>query len=92
MPPEPMTPAAEGFAALHEVYTGLRGAGFTVAEAAAIIAAIVQAGQKASDLLRPGRAVRGFCGWPRRQATNEQAARWPNPQVRAVTSGFPPRS
>jgi hypothetical protein len=43
---EPITPAEEGFAALHEWYTGLVGAGFTMTEAATIIGAVlVQSGQ-----------------------------------------------
>lgn len=43
-PAEPMTPAAEGFAAMHELYLGLRGAGFTLVEAAAIIGATIMHG------------------------------------------------
>lgn len=38
---EPLTPAAEAFATLHEWYTGMREAGFSVNEAAAIIAAVL---------------------------------------------------
>jgi hypothetical protein len=50
MPPEAMTPAAEGFAAMHEMYTGLRGAGFSLWEAAAIIAAYtVASGSQGSE-------------------------------------------
>ena len=40
-PAEPLTPAAEGFAAMHEMYLGLRAAGFTLVEAAAIIGATI---------------------------------------------------
>lgn len=35
---EPMTPAAEAFAQMHEWYTGMREAGFTMTEACTIIA------------------------------------------------------
>lgn len=40
-PADPMTPAAEGMAAMHEIYTGMRAAGFTLFEAAAIIGAMI---------------------------------------------------
>lgn len=44
-----MTPAAEGFAALHEMYTGMRAAGFSMLEAAAILgASIAHAGGNAA--------------------------------------------
>ena len=46
MPPEAMTPAAEGFAAMHEVYVGLRGAGFSLWEAAAVIGAMMASGNQ----------------------------------------------
>jgi len=40
-PADPMTPADEGWAAMHEMYQGMRRAGFTMLEAATIIAASV---------------------------------------------------
>lgn len=43
-PAEPLTPAAEGFAAMHEMYLGLRTAGFTMVEAAAVIGAAIMHG------------------------------------------------
>jgi hypothetical protein len=45
-PADPVTPAGEVFAAMHEVFTGLREAGFSLAEAAAVVAAIVMRGQE----------------------------------------------
>lgn len=44
MPHEPLTPSQEGFAAMHEVFINLRRAGFSLEEAAAVIAALVKAG------------------------------------------------
>jgi hypothetical protein len=41
-PDEPLTPAGEGFIAMHEWFTGMRAAGFTIDEAAAIVAAAVR--------------------------------------------------
>jgi hypothetical protein len=44
-PVDPMTPADEGWAAMHEMYLGMRRAGFSLIEAATIIgASIAQAG------------------------------------------------
>lgn len=40
-PSEPLTPTAEAMAQMHEWYTGMREAGFTLNEAAAIIAAVI---------------------------------------------------
>lgn len=48
MPPDPVTPAAEGWAVMHEMYTGMRSAGFSMLESAAIIAAMVRAGNDAT--------------------------------------------
>lgn len=47
LPPDPVTPAAAGWAVMHEMYKGMREAGFGMLEAAAIIAAMVQAGTNA---------------------------------------------
>jgi hypothetical protein len=44
-PAEPMTPTAEAWAMTHEMYLGMRAAGFTLIEAAAIIAATIMHGQ-----------------------------------------------
>ena len=44
LPAEPMTPAAEAFAAMRELYLGLRAAEFTLVEAAAIIGATIMHG------------------------------------------------
>jgi len=48
LPPDPVTPAAEGWAVMHEMYTGMRSAGFSMLESAAIIAAMVRAGNDAT--------------------------------------------
>jgi hypothetical protein len=48
-PADPMTPSDEGFAALHEMFLGMRRAGFSMPEAAMIIGVtIVQQGKDAS--------------------------------------------
>lgn len=39
-PVDPMTPADEGWAAFHEMYLGMRRAGFTMPEATMLIAAM----------------------------------------------------
>jgi hypothetical protein len=44
-PGDPITPAAEGWAALHEWYTGLREAGFTMIEAATVIGSVITQSQ-----------------------------------------------
>ena len=41
MPDDPMSPQQEGFVAMHEIYTGLRKAGFTLFEAAAVLGAMI---------------------------------------------------
>ena len=43
-PAEPMTPTAEAWAMMHEMYAGMREAGFTLIESAAIIAATIMHG------------------------------------------------
>ncbi len=40
-PAEPMTPTAEAWVMMHEMYVGMRAAGFTLIESAAIIAATI---------------------------------------------------
>jgi hypothetical protein len=47
--PEPMTPAAEAFAALHEVWVSLRSAEFSRADAAAVIAAVIEAQRQGTE-------------------------------------------
>lgn len=42
-PDDPMTPAQAGAVQMHEVFVSLRGAGFTIEEAAAVIAAMIKA-------------------------------------------------
>jgi hypothetical protein len=43
-PADPMTPAAEGLATIHEMYKGMREAGFTLIEVTAIIGAMLAHG------------------------------------------------
>lgn len=40
-PAEPMTPTAEAMAQMHEWYTGMRDAGFTMTEACAVIGSFI---------------------------------------------------
>lgn len=40
-PAEPMTPTAEAMAQMHEFYTGMRTAGFTMLEACTVIGSMI---------------------------------------------------
>jgi hypothetical protein len=48
-PADPMTPAAEGLATIHEMYKGMREAGFTLIEATAIIGAMLAHGASTGE-------------------------------------------